>query len=84
LRNTDADRADQLSILQSLHQQEQTDLEYAHDPTVGEEPEGSSSTTAWLDYTAWPTQFADRPLRILVATACLPARDHLSDYVLGA
>ncbi|KAF7944511.1 hypothetical protein EAE96_010902 [Botrytis aclada] len=58
-------------------------MQIAGDHVVREELESSSSTTTWLDYTTWPTQFADRPLQILVNTASLPARNCRSDYMLG-
>ncbi|KAF7959266.1 hypothetical protein EAE96_002780 [Botrytis aclada] len=64
-------------------QEEADRMQIAGDHVVREELESSSSTTTWLDYTTWPTQFADRPLQILVNTASLPARNCRSDYMLG-
>lgn len=79
-----ASRASQLSTLQSLYEQEQAYLvQTRQDPGVGKaitSQEASSNTTAWLDYTEWPVQFANRPLQILVTTASLPAQN---DYTLG-
>jgi hypothetical protein len=72
--------------LTALQEQEQQRLIQAEQEDAIEEAsrqEADSSTTPWLQFTQWPTQFAHRPLAILVATTVIPRGSDIDDYLLG-
>jgi hypothetical protein len=73
-----------LEALQARVQERLLQVEYANTIAEAGRQEADSSTTLWLEYTQWPKQFASRPLRIIAATAMLPAKGCTADCILGA
>jgi len=63
--------------LTALEQDRQDYLGHSANPKA-------TKTTPWLQHTQWPQQFADRPLSIIAASACLPKQKKPSttDYIL--